>query len=304
MRRSVLPDSLSLAMFLAILFLKAAQLCPEMSSDATEKTTVFVSILPQAYFVERVGGERVDVSVLVGPGYSPATYEPNPTQMAELSRAKLYFRIGVPFENVWIERMIKANPDMKVVDTRRGIELLPMKTHHHGEQKDHHHHGKILKDPHIWTSLRLAKIQVQNICDALIREDPAHSAYYENNLRAFHSDVDKLDREVTEVLRNLKTRQFIAFHPAWGYFAHDYGLEQIPIEVEGKEPGARALADLIKRAKEEGIKVVFVQAQFSTRNAETVARAIGARIVRIDPLAKDYLTNMMKIAEAFAEGIQ
>ena len=304
MRRSVLRSSPSLAMFLAILFFQAAQLCPEISNDTTEKTTVFVSILPQAYFVERVGGERVDVSVLVGPGYSAATYEPTPRQMAELGQARVYFRIGVPFENVWTERIIKANPNMKVVDTRRGIELLPMKARHHGEHEDHHHHGKSLKDPHIWTSLRLVKIQAQNICDALIGEDPAHTAYYENNLRAFHSDLDKLDREVTEILRNLKTRQFISFHPAWGYFARDYGLEQIPIEVEGKEPGARALADLIKRANQEGIKVVFVQAQFSTKNAETVARAIGGRIVRIDPLAKDFLKNMMKIAEAFAEVMQ
>ena len=304
MRRSVLPGSLFLAMFLAIAFSNAAQVFPEPSSNTRKSIKVFVSIPPQAYFLESVGGERVDVSVLVGPGYSPATYEPTPRQMAELSRAKVYFRIGVPFENVWIERIIKANPNMKVVDTRRGIELLPMKAHRYGDDEDHHHHGKSLKDPHIWTSPRLVKIQARNICDALIGEDPAHTAYYEDNLKAFHIDLDKLDRKITEILKDLKTPRFMAFHPAWGYFAHDYGLEEIPIEVEGKEPGARALADLIKRVNQEGIKVVFVQAQFSTKNAETVARAIGGRIVRIDPLAKDFLKNMMKIAEAFAEVMQ
>ena len=144
----------------------------------------------------------------------------------------------------------------------------------------------------------------QNICNALVGEDPAHVGYYQNNLRAFHADLDKLDGEVTKILKKLRTRQFMAFHPAWGYFARDYALEQIPIEVEGKEPSARALADLIKRAKQEGVKVVFVQAQFSTRNAETVAQAIGGRIVQIDPLAKDYLNNMRKIAETFRKVIQ
>ncbi len=291
-------------MFLAIAFLNAAQVCSEPSSDTKKKIKIFVSIPPQAYFVERVGGERVDVSVLVGPGYSPATYEPTPRQMAELGKAKVFFRIGVPFENVWMMRISRANPHMNVIDTRRDIELRPMKAHHRKETKQYQHDPKGMKDPHIWLSPRLVKVQAQNICHALIFEDPAQRAFYQDNLRAFHHDLDRLDTEIKETLENLKTRKFMAFHPAWGYFARDYGLEQIPIEVEGKEPSARALADLIKRAKQEGIKVVFVQAQFSTKNAETVARAIGARIVRIDPLAKDYLKNIRKIAETFRKVIQ
>ena len=176
--------------------------------------------------------------------------------------------------------------------------------HNHGERERDHDHGKGLKDPHIWLSLRLVKIQAQNICDALVAADPAHRAYYQNNLRGFHSDLDKVDAEITGILEGLKARKFMAFHPAWGYFARDYGLEQIPIEVEGKEPSARALADLIRYTKQEGIKVVFVQTQFSTKNAETVTRAIGGRILQIDPLAGDYLKNMKKIAETFKKAIQ
>ena len=303
-RRSALPVCVFCAIVLAITFLPSAQLCPEPSSNTKKKIKVFVSILPQAYFVERVGGERVDVSVLVGPGYSPATYEPTPRQMAELGKARVYFRIGVPFEDVWITRISEANPQMKVIDTRSDVELRPLNAYYFNKTSQHHPYSKSIKDPHVWLSLRLVKVQAQNICRALISEDPAQRAYYQDNLKAFHHDLDRLDAEIKETMENFKTRKFMAFHPAWGYFAWDYGLEQIPIEVEGKEPSARALAGLIKRAKQEGIKVVFVQAQFSTRNAETVAQAIGGRIVQIDPLAKDYLKNMRKIAETFRKVIQ
>jgi zinc transport system substrate-binding protein len=303
-RKNIRTAILYCAAFSAILFLGSTPVCPESHGESKNKIKVFVSILPQAYFVERVGGERVDVSVLVGPGYSPATYEPTPRQMAELGKAKVYFRIGVPFENVWIMRISRANPRMNVIDTRHNVELRSMKAYHPHKAEEHHPSPKEMKDPHIWLSLRLVKIQAQNICHALISEDPAHKTYYEGNLEAFSHDLDRLDAAIKSVFKNLKTRKFMAFHPAWGYFAHDYGLEQIPVEVEGKEPSARGLADLIARANQEGIKVVFVQAQFSTRNAETVARAIGGRIVQIDPLAKDYLKNMKKITETFRKVVQ
>jgi len=290
--------------FFAILFLNSPPVCPESPGDSKGRIRVFVSILPQAYFVERVGGERVDVSVLVGPGYSPATYELRPKQMAELAKAQLYFRIGVPFEDVWMTRISKANPHMTVIDTRRDIELRSMKALHHKGAEHQHDETSGLKDPHIWLSLRLVKIQAQNISRALISEDPAHKAYYEDNLRAFKHDLDRLDAEISEIMKDSKRRRFMVFHPAWGYFARDYGLEQIPVEVEGKEPSAKALAHLIIRAKQDGIKVIFVQAQFSTKNAETVARAIGGRIIRIDPLTKDYLKNMIKVAETFRKVMQ
>jgi zinc transport system substrate-binding protein len=294
-RRFLLPVGLFGAVFLVIVFLGTANVYPKPSNDTRQKLKVFVSILPQAYFVGRVGGERVDVSVMVGPGQSPATYEPRPKQMAKLSKASLFFRIGVPFENVWIERISKANPRMKVIDTRQGLELLPMKAHHH---------GKGIKDPHIWLSLRLVKIQAKNICDAFISEDLDHAAYYEANLRAFHHDLDKLDAEITGILKNLKNRQVMVFHPAWGYFCNDYALEQVPIELEGKEPSAKTLARLIAQAKAEGIRVVFVQKQFSKESAETVAKAIWGKVIQVDPLSREYLQNMRKIAETFVKVMQ
>ncbi|MBW1675608.1 MAG: zinc ABC transporter substrate-binding protein [Deltaproteobacteria bacterium] len=293
-----------LALFSGSGLLRAAHVYSEPPTDPGAKIKAFVSILPQAYFVERVGGERVDVSVMVGPGHSPATYEPVPKQMAMLSEARVYFRIGVPFENVWMGRISKTNPNMKVVDTRRGIELLPMKGHHRHKHEGQHHHGKGLKDPHIWLSLRLVKIQAENICDALIVQDAAHRIYYQNNLRTFRDDLDKLDAEITRILKNSKTRQFMVFHPSWGYFARDYALEQLPIEIEGKEASGKVLARLIQGAREEGIKVVFVQQQFSKKSAETVARTIGGKVIQIDPLARDWLNNMRNIAETFAKVMQ
>ncbi|MDA3835692.1 MAG: zinc ABC transporter substrate-binding protein [Spirochaetales bacterium] len=265
-----------------------------------EKIKVFVSILPQAYFVERIGGDRVDVSVMVGPGQSPATYEPVPRQMVEISKAQLFFRIGVPFENVWMDRIGKTNPKMKVIDTQCGIKLLPMKTHHHKAPKQHTSLQKnSLKDPHIWTSLKLVKIQAKNICDALTDLDPANKVYYQNNLRAFIDDLNNLNAEIIESLKDIRVRKFMVFHPAWGYFARDYGLDQIPVEIGGKEPGAKELVNLINEAKNDGIKIIFVQKQFSKKSAEAIAAAIGGRIIQIDPLARDYLNNMKMIAETF-----
>ena len=294
---------LFLVTVLGFLSVGVSSVAARETDDPGNKIKVFVSILPQAYFVNRVGGDRVDVSVMVGPGHSPATYEPVPKQIAALSKASLFFRIGVPFETVWIDRISRANPGMRVIDTHQGINLLAMKAHFHDH--DHgHHHGEALKDPHIWLSLRLVKIQTENICNALISEDPAHRSLYDDNLRAFHRDLDGLDANITEALRDVKSRKFMAFHPAWSYFAADYGLAQIPIEMEGKEPTARTLSYLIEQAKKEGIKVVFVQRQFSKKSAETVANAINGKVIQIDPLAGDYLDNMRRIARAFAGALQ
>ena len=307
-RHTLSRITLLVALFLPLFFTFALSIPPNVYAKSeigpSDRIKVFVSILPQVSFAERVGGECVDVSVMVGPGQSPATYEPRPKQMAELNKARLYFRVGVPFEDVWMERISKANPNMKVIDTRRGIELLSMNARHRHEDEAHHHHGTGIKDPHIWLSPRLVKIQAQNMCTALIAEDFAHRSYYESNLTAFQADLDELDSEISKILKPIETRKFMVFHPALGYFARDYALEEIPIQRQGKEPSAKILADLIEQAKEEGIKVVFVQQQFGHASAEMIVRAIGGKVVYIDPLAKDYLENMRKIAETFAKVMQ
>ena len=217
------------------------------SSKENQKQVVFVSIAPMKYFVERISAESFDVQVLVGPGQSPATYEPTPRQMAKLSDAVVYFRTGVPFENVWIKRIAKANPDMLVVDIRKDIELREMISHSNDNDSDAH---EGMRDPHIWLSPSLVKIQARTICDALIEISPGNKNEFEKNLDVFILDLDNLSMEINNALVELESREFMVFHPSWGYFADEFHLKQIPIEIEGKEPGAKELTRIVEYAKE------------------------------------------------------
>jgi zinc transport system substrate-binding protein len=263
---------------------------------AANKISVVVSVLPEKFFVERVGGSHVKVSVMVGPGQSPATYEPTPRQMAALAAARVYFRIDVPFEIVWMGRIRAANPDMVVVDVTEGIKRRPVQQIGDAKSSD----AGRFPDPHVWTSPPLAKRISARIRDALIRLDPAQRDEYERNYAELAAELDALNSEIRDRVSSLKQRVFMTFHPAWGYFADTYGLRQIPIESEGKEPGPRTLLDVIEEAKRLDIKVIFVEPQFSRSSAEMVAREIGGRVVAIDPLAEGYIENMRKVAAAFA----
>ena len=273
-----------------------------------DKIKVFVSILPQKYFVERIGGERVSVSVMVGPGQNPATYEPLPQQMSALAETHIYFRIGVPFETAWIDRLQRLNPEMIMVDTREGVPLREVEDaicHAPGEEAaeadtpdGHGHNGTGLKDPHIWLDPLLVKVQAETVYRTLAAFDPDYREYYQANLNRFHTELDQLHAELQATFDGLKRKTLMVYHPAWGYLTDRYGLKQVPLEVEGKEPGPRELAQLIDYAKAQGIRVVFIQRQFNSTAAEAVARAVNGRVVTIDPLAEDYLTNMRRIAQA------
>jgi zinc transport system substrate-binding protein len=257
--------------------------------ESTDRLQVTVSILPQRYFLERIGGKHVSVSVMVLPGESPATYEPSPEQLRSLSEAEAYVSIGVPFENAWLDRIASANREMMMVDTTEGIDRMPM-----GGSGDN-------PDPHIWLSPRLVKIQARTITEALKELDPEHEATYQANLERFLDDIEALDADIRQSLSDLERRKFMVFHPSWGYFARDYNLEMIAIEVGGQEPSAAELAELIARAKEENIQVIFAQPEFSTKAAETIAEAIDGQVLLIDPLAPDWLSNMREVADTFAE---
>lgn len=256
---------------------------------------VFVSILPQKDFVERVAGRRAEVSVLVGPGQSPATYEPTPRQMARLASARIYFRIGVPFETAWLERIRAANPGLAIVDTAAGIPRRPVEVAPGGPPV-----AGGLEDPHVWTDPARVKVMARAIRDALTRLDPMSAEEYARNEAGFEADLDALDAEIRSLLSAAAGRTFLVFHPSWGYFADAYGLRQIPVESEGKEPGPRSLASVIERARALGIRVVFVQEQFSRRTAEVIARQIGGRVVAVDPLAEDFQANLRRVATALA----
>ncbi|MDJ0624089.1 MAG: zinc ABC transporter substrate-binding protein [Desulfocapsaceae bacterium] len=299
-------------------------------SFAADKISVFVSIVPQQYFVQQIGKDLVDVQVMVQSGANPATYEPKPKQMADLSKTKIYFAIGVPYENVWLDKIAEANPDMQVVHTDHGIEKLAMVAHHHDDHEhenhenehheaehdqenkehhdetahdeDHHDHGGL--DPHIWLSPALVKIQAQTILSALQDADPTHRSIYKGNYDAFIEQIDQLDDDLKKIFAGKEGLQFMVFHPAWGYFADTYGLEQVPIEVEGKDPKPAQLSELIKHAREDGIKVIFVQPQFSTKSATVVAREIGGQVAFADPLAEDWLANLRQVADKFQAALK
>jgi zinc transport system substrate-binding protein len=296
---------------------------------AVDKLPVFVSIAPQKFFVQQIGKDLVDVQILVAPGADPHSYEPKPQQMAALSKATIYFAVGVPFEKVWLEKIAATNPQMTVVHTDRGIQKLAMEAHHHDahameeheehhhtqenaehhQEGDHHHengdhHEHAGLDPHIWLSPPLVRTQARAIAAALKTIDPAHRDVYDANLRQFVAQIDRLDSELRQTLGGQSGMQFMVFHPAWGYFADAYGLEEVPIEIEGKNPKPAQLKALIQHARDRDIRVVFVQPQFSTKSASVVAREIGGQVVFADPLAEDWMANLREVAAKFKAALR
>jgi zinc transport system substrate-binding protein len=292
--------------FIAVMLVLAALLLGGCGQPATpepaNRLNVTVSILPQKYFVQRIGGEHVTVNVMVGPGDEPHTYEPKPEQLRALSRSAVYLSIGVDFENAWLDRIASISPEIWIVDMTQGIERMPVQAHYHEEAGEEHASGEepANPDPHIWTLPALVKIQAQTIFDALAQMDPVHKAAYEANLQRFLQDIDALDTDIRQTLQRMENRKFMVFHPAWGYFARGYGLEMIPIEIGGQEPSAAELAELIREAKKEGIRVILAQPEFSTRDAETIAEEIGGEVLLISPLAPDWLDNLRRVAATFA----
>lgn len=268
---------------------------------AAERVPVFVSIAPQQYFVQQIGKDRVDVQVLVEPGADPHTYEPKPQQMVALSRAELYFSVGIEFETAKLNKLTAINPKMQVVHTDHGIMKLPIAAQGSQHADDGHgegHHQDGL-DPHIWLSPPLVMLQARSILTALQAVDPAHGSVYEANYRSFVLELVDLDAHLRSTFDGLKGSSFMVFHPSWGTFAHTYGLNQVPIEVEGKSPKPAQLKALIEQARSNRIKVVFVQPQFSAKNARQISKAIGGRVVMVDPLARDWATNLRHVAKEF-----
>ncbi|MEJ2156736.1 MAG: zinc ABC transporter substrate-binding protein [Desulfobacteraceae bacterium] len=295
---------------IAIFALMSAQ-----TTVAQDKIPVYVSIVPQRYFVQQIGKDLVDVHVMVSPGASPAIYEPKPRQMADISTAKAYFSIGVPFEGRWLSKIASSNPAMKVVATDREVQKIPMAVGYHldepvdGEHpdgrehgEDDHGHGGM--DPHIWLSPPLVKIQARHILHGLEEIDPAHGSRYEQNYRAFIRKIDSLDEALNRKFAKWKDRRFIVFHPSWGYFAQAYNLKMTAIEVQGKDPKPAQLQSLIKHARHKGIKVVFVQPQFSMRSAKLIAREIGGKVAFADPLAENWADNLLGVADQFKAALK
>lgn len=273
------------------------QLIQHCYAIETGVKNVFVSILPQKYFVERVGGDYVNISVMVGNGESPATYEPSPRQMALLNKSQLYFRIGVPFETIWIDTIKELNTSLNIIECCSKIQKIIDEGHHH----DNHTNEGSYSDPHIWTSPGNAKYIASKIRNALIDILPAYKAEFEANYSDLIKDLDKLDADIKSYLAGLNNRYMIVSHPSWGYYAEAYDLIQLPIELNGKEIRAKSLAKLIEISKSKNISRVFTQKQFNRDSAEILAQEIDADIIELDPLAEDYIANLYYVTNAIVE---
>lgn len=268
-------------------------ICMPAALMGADRIQVFVTVLPQQTFVERIAGAGVQVEALVGAGSNPHAYEPTPGQIARLAEARVYFGIGLPMEAAWMKRIRAVNPEIRVVDLSDGISRRRLEAHVHEHDHTgghtHHHASDGEQDPHVWTSPPLVIGMAERIAGTLSELDPEQAAGYEARLADFVADLKDLDADTRTRLDRLEHRRFMVYHPSWGYFADTYGLTQIPIESEGKEPGPRRLAALIDQARREDVRVILAQPQMSTKAAEQVAQEIGGRVEVVDTLSADYI---------------
>ncbi len=262
----------------------------------------FVSVQPLAYFVERVGGEHVDVRVMVGPGQSPATYEPTPKQMARLTNSDVYFAVGVPFEARILPQIERAVPALEIVHTQLHHHVSARATRRVPAASDGYHTGE--RDPHVWLSPGFAKELVNSIERTLVRLDTAHAKTYRKNALTLESDLDALTRDVRAALTPHDGKAMYVFHPAFDYLVGPFGIRQIAIEKGGALPGSRHVATFIDSARSGRASAVFVQPQFSSTSAGNVAAAIGAELVTLDPLSRDYLNNVRKMTARIDAALQ
>jgi zinc transport system substrate-binding protein len=272
----------------------------EEMPEGMDQVSVFVSIQPQVFFAEQIGGKYVDAQPMVTPGQSPATYEPTPAQMSALETAELYFAIGVPFEKSLLPRIEELHPDLRVVNTHEGIERRHLSEHDHGDGEQVTHDDL---DPHIWLDPELARKVAQRMGEVLTEAASEQAGAFSENLVNLELRLDSLDARIRRQLQDLEHRTFYVFHPAYGYFADAYGLNQVAVEVGGKEPSAQQIADFIEQARADSIQLILVQPQFSTAAAETIAEEVGAEVVTIDPLAHDYFDTMNKLAETLSRSL-
>ena len=258
----------------------------------TKNKVLFVSILPLKYFADKIVGDIYKVEVTVPPGAGPETYSPTPKQMMMLGEASAYFSIGyLGFEQTWLENFKSTNPNLQVFPTSKSIDLIK-----EAEQHENHVHLQGV-DPHIWSSPKEARLIAQNIFEGMIQVDPPNSETYRKNLSLLLADIDKVDSTITQLLLKAASKKFIIFHPALGYFARDYGLEQLSIEFEGKVPSPKHLQRIIEAVKSENIKFILIQREFDQENAEIIAKETGSKIVQIDPLDYNWPAQMISIAE-------
>jgi zinc transport system substrate-binding protein len=267
----------------------------QLFAGTPEKVEVFVSIPPQKWLCEQLGRDQVVIHLLIAKGQEPHAFDPSPRQIQALSRSSLFFTAGLEFEQEITRRLQTGSPHLQLIDTSKNIDKIPMKGAGHGDKE--------VLDPHVWLSPQNLKSMAMVMAVALAHEDPDNKPVYEKNLEKLNGQLDDLDQAIAEELTAFQGASFFVFHPAFGYFAHQYHLQQVAVETGGKSPTPKQLFALIEKAKAGGIKVIFVQPQFDPRSAESVARAIGGKVVSLDPLAENSVENMRIMAVKIAAAL-
>jgi zinc transport system substrate-binding protein len=279
----------------------------QKDTTANDKLSAFTGIVPIAYFVERIGGDYIDVRTLMPSGQDPHLYQPTPRQIVALEKTQLLFQTGLPFEKRVFQKVKTDHKSIAIINTAEGIKLRQIKKydHHHDDK----HSEKVMGeeengDPHIWLGVPQIRIIVANITKALTEADPIHAENYKINSADLLKEIDAVHSKISQVLLPFKGRTIFVFHPAFGYFAGAYGLREEPVEIMGKSPSPKQLSELISRAKEENVKVIFVQPEFDTKSALVVADAIEGAVIPLNPLEKNVLKNLEEIAQKIEEALK
>lgn len=272
--------------------------CNQQQEKDNTKANVSVSILPLEYFIEAMGGDFIEVNVMVPEGSSPATYEPTPRQMKKLMRSDAYLGIeALSFEKAWMDRFRSNNKTMNVFDLSEDVQMIDLASHQHaGAPSAIHEH---VADPHIWVSPSTVLPVIKAIKDALTELYPEHRSAIQSNYKQLKREVELKHQMAAKAMAELENKNFMIFHPALGYWARDYGLNQIVIEDKGKEPSPGQFNKVLQRAKKQKVTKVFVQKQFDVRNAQTVAKELGIDVVVINPLDKCWAEQVDHIIQAF-----
>lgn len=272
-----------------------------MSTLLIAKIDIATSIAPQKALIDTIGGDKVNVIAMIPAGASPHSYEPKPSQMLAISKTKIYFTVGVEFEEAWINRFKSQNKKMIVINSVSGIKKIKMVAHHDDDEHEHEDHEENGLDPHVWTSPKNLIVMATNIKNNLVKIDAKNKLYYNANYIKLVNSIKSTDLQIKNILKNTpKDSKFMVFHPSWGYFANDYGLVQMPIEIEGKEPKPKDLITLISQAKQEKIKAIFVAPEFSAKSASYISKTLHIPVVKIGNLGYNWHEYTMSFAKAIA----
>lgn len=266
---------------------------------AFAKPIIIVSILPQKTFVQKIAKDMVDLTLMVEPGNSPHSYEPKSSQMVAISKADVYFSIGVEFEHVWLQKFKSQNEKLHFVDISKNISKLETQEDSHSHADEHKHEGE---DPHTWTSPKNVAIMAEVIYKTLSELDPKNTTAYKTNLDIFLKEIEDTDAKIKEILKDLSPKsKFMVFHPSWGYFAREYNLLQIAVEADGKEPKPKEMIHIINEAKEQKVRVIFSQPEFSDKSAQIIAKEVGISVKKISPLNPNWSQNLIELAKSIAQ---